>query len=203
MGLNKYERKLSQSFYHSNDVVSISKQLLGKYLCTNLEGVLTVGKIVETEAYCGATDKACHAYLGKNTNRTKVMFEEGGRAYIYMCYGIHHLFNIVTNKQGYADAVLIRAVEPVYNIDIMLARRKRNKLDYKLTSGPGKLSQALGLKKELNNTDLFGNTIWVSPNENITEDQIIATPRIGIDYAEEDALLPWRFIIKNNKWCSK
>ncbi len=196
-------KKLDQSFYTGEDVVNIAKGLLGKYLYTNIDGRLTAGMITETEAYCGKTDKACHAYPNKMTNRTKVMFETGGIAYIYLCYGIHHLLNIVTNTKGNADAVLIRAIEPKEGIDTMLERRKYLEVNTKLTSGPGSLSQALGITTKFNSTNLSGEKIWLTEGEKISNAEIFETTRIGVNYAGEDALLPWRFYIKGNPWVSR
>lgn len=196
--------KITKEFYENEDVVDVAKQLLGKLLCTNIDGVFTSGKIVETEAYCGATDKACHAHLNRRTKRTEIMFGEGGHAYVYLCYGIHALFNIVTNKKGSADAVLIRAIEPVDGIEAMLERRKMDKTAYRLTAGPGILSQALGIDTSHYGTDLAGNLIWLEDHKVIVDNnEIISSARVGIDYAGEDALLPWRFRIRGNKWCSK
>ncbi|UZR95031.1 DNA-3-methyladenine glycosylase [Chondrinema litorale] len=196
--------KITKEFYENEDVVDVAKQLLGKMLCTNIDGVFTSGKIVETEAYCGAIDKACHAHLNRRTKRTEVMFGEGGHAYVYLCYGIHALFNIVTNKKGSADAVLIRAIEPVAGIDTMLERRKMDKTAYRLTAGPGILSQALGIDTSHYGTDLVDNLIWLEDHKVVVDNnEIISSARVGIDYAGEDALLPWRFRIRDNKWCSK
>ncbi len=198
--------KLSQSFYLREDVVQISKDLLGKYLVTNIDDKITVGKIVETEAYRAPDDKACHAHLNRFTERTKVMFEAGGTAYIYLCYGIHHLFNIVTAPKGMAHAVLIRAVEPIENVNVMLQRRKFVELKYNLTAGPGTLTKALGISKKQNGINLLDekSSIWIEDRgEVILEENIIASPRVGIDYAEECALWDWRFRVKNSKWTSR
>lgn len=160
--------------------------------------------IVETEAYNGVIDKASHAYGGKRTKRTETMYHQGGVSYIYLCYGIHHLFNVVTNVRDVPHAILIRAIEPLEGIDIMMQRRKKTTLDTTLTSGPGSLSQALGITTEFNNIDLQGDEIWISDNHILVPDsEIIASPRVGVAYAKEDALLPYRFRIKENKWCSK
>ncbi|MEM6297498.1 MAG: DNA-3-methyladenine glycosylase [Bacteroidota bacterium] len=206
MGLFEENPPLPESFYTRSDVVQISKDLLGKWLWTFQNGEFTAGKIVETEAYCGETDKACHAHQNRFTKRTRVMFEQGGRAYVYLCYGIHELFNIVTNVEGKADAVLIRAIEPTVGEAIMLERRNQNKLAPTLTAGPGRLTKALAITRELNAEILQSPQVWISQNPekaNIPESEVLAGPRIGIDYAEEDALLPWRFRIKGSKWCSK
>ncbi len=196
--------KLPLNFYIRSDVVQISKELLGKTLYTHIDGITTAGIITETEAYCGATDKACHAHLNRRTKRTEIMFAEGGVAYVYLCYGIHHLFNVVTNIKDQADAVLIRAISPKKGIEHMLQRRKMTKLQTRLTAGPGCLSKAMGIHKEHNSESLLGNTIWIEDEGyHIGSEQIVSTTRIGIDYAEEDALLPWRFYIGGNKWISK
>lgn len=185
---------LKKSFYENDDVVEVSKNLLGKVLCTQLGDVFTSGVITETEAYCGRNDKACHANNGKRTPRTEVMFGEPGHAYIYLCYGIHHLFNVVTNKKGLADAVLIRAIKPLDGIDMMKFRRDIKNIKT-LSDGPGKLTQALGITTELNKNNLLTLPIWIEErNISISPDKIRTTKRIGIDYAEEDANKPWRFL---------
>jgi DNA-3-methyladenine glycosylase len=195
--------KLPRSFYLRHDVVDVARDLLGKYLVTEFDGVLTSAKIVETEAYKGSTDRACHAFNYRKTKRTEVMFENGGVAYVYLCYGIHHLFNIITNIEGEPDAVLIRAAEPLEGVEEMLARREMNELETRLTAGPGSLSKALGIRKELTGIDLSDDKIWLEDRgETIDPELIIASPRVGIDYAGEDAKLPWRFRVKNSKWVS-
>ncbi|WP_420575868.1 DNA-3-methyladenine glycosylase [Ekhidna sp.] len=192
--------KLPRSFYLREDVVEVAKDLLGKVLITNVSGIITAGKIVETEAYCGRGDKACHAN-GKRTPRTEVMYGQGGHAYVYLCYGIHHLVNVVTNKEGRADAVLIRALEPVYGIDAMKERRKHTKA--KLAFGPGTLSQAMGINVKMTGTDLLSDQIWIGSDDKEENFEILAGTRIGVEYADEDALKPWRFVIAGNKFVSK
>lgn len=192
--------KLPRSFYERGDVVQIAKDLLGKVLVTNLNGILTAGKIVETEAYCGRGDKACHANE-RRTPRTEVMYQQGGSAYVYLCYGIHHLFNVVTNKEGLADAVLIRALEPIEGMDVMKERRKFTKA--KLASGPGTLSQAMGIQVKMTGYDLLSEEIWIGKPEKNEEFEILSDKRIGVEYAEEDALKPWRFVIAGNRFVSK
>lgn len=192
--------KLPRSFYLREDVVQIAQDLLGKVLITNLDGDITAGKIVETEAYCGRGDKACHAN-GKRTPRTEVMYAEGGRAYVYLCYGIHHLVNVVTNKAGQADAVLIRALEPLEGIEMMKERRKFTQA--KLASGPGTLSQAMGIHVKMTGHDLLSDEIWIGEHIGENNFNILSDTRIGVDYAEEDALKPWRFVIEGNKFVSK
>lgn len=199
--LSTYE-KLPGSFYISPDVVEIARALLGKYLVTNIDGIITAGKIVETEAYNGRCDRACHAFQRK-TGRTRVMYGVGGRAYVYLCYGIHHLFNVVTNQEGMADAVLVRAVEPVAGLEEMQVRRGATIRHAKLTAGPGTLSQALGIHRHHTGTDLTGDLIWIARNTNEGGELNIETDtRIGVAYAGEDALLPWRFFIRGNPFVS-
>jgi DNA-3-methyladenine glycosylase len=196
--------KLPVSFYARPDVVQISKELLGKYLLTEIDGVRTGGMIVETEAYSGQNDKACHASQGRRTARTEVMYQQGGVAYVYLIYGLHHLFNIVTNKEGMADAVLIRAIEPTEGIEEMLLRRRMQKKGKRLTAGPGVMSEALGISRKQYGEPLTGPPIWVEDRQQkLNEEEIIARPRVGVAYAGEDALLPWRFSIKSNPWVSK
>src|SRR5687768_5694284 len=195
--------KLADSFYQRTNVVKIARELLGKVLFTNINGIVTGGIIVETEAYSWK-EKGCHAYGAKKTNRNAVMFENGGYTYVYLCYGMHHLFNIVTNGRDVPEAVLIRAIEPVHGVDEMFLRRGMLKNNYHLTSGPGKLTKALGIDRKLNGKFLLDDEVWVEDvGTKISNQKILATPRIGIDYAGEDALLPWRFIVKGNAWVSK
>ncbi len=191
------------SWYLNDNVAEVAKQLLGKILCTLIDGELTKGMIVETEAYSGYNDKACHANNQKKTGRNQIMFGAGGHAYVYLCYGIHHLFNIVTNKKGRADAVLIRAVEPSEGVDTMKKRRNMTSIEKRLTAGPGVLSCALGIQTIHYGTAMNSDTIWIEEGALIHEDKIVASVRIGVEYAEEDALKPWRFYIKENGWVSK
>jgi len=196
--------KLSRDFYTGSDVVNVSKELLGKFLVTSIDGHLTSGMIVETEAYCGRNDKACHANEGRRTKRTEIMFGEGGRAYVYLCYGIHHLFNVTTNADSMADAVLIRGVEPVDGIEQMVRRRNNISVKSKLTAGPGALSQALGITTALYGQDLLGDIIWIEERGiHLKADQIVAGSRVGVEFAGDDALRPWRFAVENSQWVSK
>jgi DNA-3-methyladenine glycosylase len=197
-------KKLPQSFYLNSNVVSLAQDLVGKVLCTNIGGKTTKAVITETEAYCGRSDKACHASGGKRTSRTETMYQCGGIAYIYLCYGIHHLFNIVTNVEDKADAVLVRAVKPLEGIDVMLERRNAETVTPRLTAGPGRLTQALGITTSMDKTSLVGDTIWMEEWSSIFwNSKLTATTRIGVDYAGEDAQLPWRFYPKNISWVSK
>ena len=191
------------NFYQDVNVVRIAKDLLGKQLWTNFNNKLTVGLIVEVEAYCGATDQACHAFPDKRTARTQIMYEAGGVAYVYLVYGMHHLFNIVTNVKGSADAVLVRAIEPVAGEEEMKIRRNQNLSNKLLTGGPARLTQALGITVENNRTDLQSEQIWLTEGKVYSDDDIITSTRIGVEYAGKDAHLPWRFHIKGNKYVSK
>lgn len=196
---------LSADFYRREDTVQIAKDLLGQHIITEIGGVLTKGRIVETEAYKAPEDKACHAYLNRNTKRTKTMFLPGGVAYIYLCYGIHHLFNVVTGPIGAAHAVLVRAVEPVEGMDVMLHRRKLERVKPQLTAGPGVMSQALGIHKKYDGIDLTNPTglIRIEAAPAIPPSEIVAGSRIGIDYAEECVDWPWRFYLPDCRWVSK
>ena len=195
--------KLTVEFYQREDVLLISRELLGKVLYTNFHGKLTSGIIVETEAYAGVTDKASHAYGGRRTKRTETMYAKGGSAYVYLCYGIHHLFNIVTNKENIPNAVLIRAIQPQDGIEIMLQRRNKKKVDQSFTAGPGSLTQALGITVKDSGTFLMDNLIWLEDqNINYTNQDILASPRVGVQYAGKDAQNPWRFQVEISPWVS-
>ncbi len=196
--------KLPLDFYERDDVVLIAKELLGKKLCVQSAEGLVVGKITEVEAYAGRNDKASHARDGLRTERNKVMYAKGGTSYVYLIYGIHHLFNVVTNIKGRADAVLIRAIEPLEGFDLMLERRGKSKVDKSLSSGPGTLSQALGINYKVHNgLNLLDDLVWLEDQPCLTDDQMVTSTRIGIDYAGEDALKPWRFYMKDSVWISK
>lgn len=191
-------KKLPHAFYLQHDVVHIAKSLLGKVLVTQWNDVVTTGRIVETEAYAGTIDKASHAYKGR-TPRTAVMFAEGGTAYIYLCYGIHQMFNIVTNTEGIPHAVLIRALEPLEGVDVMLQRTKKKIADNTLTRGPGNVGKAMGFHTSQTGLSLQSNELFIGEDGfSLDEENIKASPRIGVDYAAEDALLPYRFYIKGN-----
>ena len=195
--------KLPATFFEQKNVVKIARELLGKGLFTKIDGVVTGGMIVETEAYSWK-EKGCHAFDGRKTARNEIMFSDGGYAYVYLCYGMHNLFNVVTNTKGTAEAVLIRAVEPVAGLEEMKARRGELKNPYHITSGPGKLTRALGIDRTFNGKYLRDTEVWIEDLGIIVKNKdILASKRIGIDYAGEDANLPWRFTIKDNKWVSK
>ena len=196
--------KLSHSFYRSNNILQSAQDLLGKVLCSSINDKFTSGKIVEVEAYLGSNDRASHSYNNKKTQRTAPMFASGGISYVYLCYGIHHLFNVVVGEKNNPCAILIRGLEPVDGVDIMLKRRNLNNLKNELTNGPGKLTQALGITTQINRKSLLGNKIWIEDyNRHVIKKDILSSSRIGVDYAGRDAKLPYRFYIKNNKWVSK
>ena len=195
--------KLTDTFYQRTNVVKIARDLIGKVLFTNVDGIITGGVIVETEAYSWK-ERGCHAYKAKKTPRNSIMFEKGGYTYVYLCYGMHYLFNIVTNREAVPEAVLIRALEPLQGVDEMVIRRGKIINPYHLTSGPGKLTKAMGIDRKLNGKYLTDDEVWVEDlGRRIKPGGIAASPRIGIDYAGEDALLPWRFTLKESDWLSK
>lgn len=195
--------KLPFSFYLNTDVNSLARQLIGKMLFTQIDGEITAGIIVETEAYAGIEDKASHAYGGRLTDRTKTMYLKGGVSYVYLCYGIHNLFNVVTGPLNTPHAVLIRGVEPVIGTEIMLQRRGMTLLKPNLTAGPGALSKALGIDRTFNARDLTGEEIWIEDGWDVDPESIVAAPRVGVGYAADHALLPWRYYIKGNRFVSK
>ncbi len=196
-------KKLDYYFYNRADVVNIARELLGKVLVTQWDGVVTSGRIVETEAYRGVTDRASHAWNGRRTRRTEIMYDDGGKGYVYLCYGIHHLFNVVTNIKETPHAVLVRAVEPMEGIGTMLQRTGKKKPDRTLTSGPGNVSKALGLMVSHSGVSLLEDTVFIADDSYaLKKRDIIATTRIGVDYAGEDALLPYRFFIRDNIYVS-
>jgi DNA-3-methyladenine glycosylase len=199
MNLPRIYRKLDPSFYQSEDVVMLAKLLIGKLLVTRFDGELTSGIIVETEAYRGAVDKASHAYGNRRTGRTEIMFASGGLAYVYLCYGIHHLFNVVSGSAGVPHAILIRAIEPFEGKDIMLLRSGKKKWDNSIGSGPGNVTKALGIHTSHTGTSLLGGEIFIADNGISFQDtEIVSTPRIGVDYAGEDAALHYRFVVKGH-----
>lgn len=196
-------KKLESAFYQHHDVVALGRELLGKVLVTNFNDCLTAGIIVENESYKAPEDKASHAYNNRRTKRTETMFAMGGISYIYLCYGIHHLFNIVTGPKDVAHAILVRAIMPVDGIQIMQSRRKLLQAGPRLSNGPGVLTQALGLNKRHNAKCLLTSEIWVEDRGiHVPSKDIVAAPRIGISYAQEFVDKPWRFFIKNNPWVS-
>ncbi|MBU2650164.1 MAG: DNA-3-methyladenine glycosylase [Bacteroidetes bacterium] len=189
--------KLSRDFYLRDDVVIIARDLIGKKLITCIGGKQTTGMITETEAYEGETDRASHAFGGRKTQRTEIMYQIGGRAYIYLCYGIHSLFNIVTNQDGIPHAVLIRGIKPLTGLETMLERTGKKQIKKDFGNGPGKVSRALGIHYSQTGIDLLGDIIWLEENKFDHEKFMIETTiRVGIDYAGEDARLPYRFVLK-------
>lgn len=186
---------LPNSFYQRHDVVLIAKELLGKTLFTYFDNQLTGGIITETEAYGGEIDKASHAYGGRRTNRTEIMYHEGGTAYVYLCYGVHSLFNIVTHQKEVPHAVLIRGIHPTHGIETMLLRTGKSKITHDFCVGPGKVTKALGIHFSHSGLHLSDKPIWLEDNNIlVNENEIFSGKRIGVDYAGEDALLPYRFI---------
>ena len=197
-------RKLGIDFYQRANVLQIAKELLGKILVTKWNGIETSGRIVEVEAYNGIIDKASHASGGRRTSRNEVMYGKGGMAYVYLCYGIHHLFNVVTNEQETPHAVLIRALEPLKGIDTMLKRTNKTQLDHTLTRGPGNVSKALGISfKHHSGHSLLSKDLFIAEDNFVSNKKDVASsPRIGVDYAGDDASLPYRFYLKGNPFVS-
>ena len=196
-------KKLSLSFYQRKDVVTIAKDLIGKIVVTNIDGKITSGRIVETEAYVAHIDKASHAYKGKRTLRNEAMYAAAGTVYVYICYGLHNMLNIVTNDINVPDAILIRALEPIDGIDTMLERTNKKILDNTLTKGPGNVAKAMGVSKNISGLLLGKEQINILKNNFIIpEKEIGMSKRIGIDNAGEDALLPYRFYLKGNRFVS-
>ena len=195
---------LPPSYYTSADVLILAKDLLGKQIVSHVNGQLTSGIIVETEAYRAPEDKGSHAFGNKRTPRTATMFAQGGVSYIYLCYGIHHLLNVVVGDKDVAHAVLIRAIEPVDGLEYIQTRRNQSSL-IQCTNGPGKLSAALGITTQLNHQAFYANDSQIhllDLGQSYKESDIIKSPRVGIAYAQEWALKPWRFRVKDNPYTS-
>jgi len=197
-------KKLPVHFYDREDVVAIAKELLGKIVFSNIDGNTASGRIVETEAYVAHIDKASHSFAGKRTARNEHMYGKPATSYVYICYGMHQMLNVVTNKKDIPDAVLIRALEPLTGIEIMLQRTGKEKLDNTLTRGPGNVGKALGISKLHSGLDLLGEDLFIyTDNESdVPVDKIGASKRIGVESAGEAALLPYRFYMKGNKYVS-
>lgn len=196
--------KLPLDFYTHSDVLSITRDLLGKYLFTRIDGIVTGGYIVEAEAYNGIIDKASHAFGNRRTPRTETMYQHGGISYVYLCYGIHEMFNVVTSTEGEPHAVLIRAIVPTDGIEEMLLRRNMSVLKPNITMGPGSVAKALGISRKINTFSLTGDTIWIEDRGlAFTDDEVKAVPRVGVDYAGADALLPYRLFVKGCPYVSK
>ena len=201
--MKEASKKLGRAFYNRKDVVLVAKELIGKVLVTRLDGIRTAGRIVETEAYAGVGDRASHAYAGRRTTRSESLYGDAGIAYVYICYGMHHLFNVTTNKKDIPHAVLIRALEPLEGLNTMLDRSGKLQMDFTITKGPGNLSRAMGISKLHTGANLFSEEIFIEDDGfRFNKDLVIATKRIGVDYAREDAELPYRFIVKGNPYVS-
>jgi DNA-3-methyladenine glycosylase len=196
-------QKLSIEFYERDDVAQIARDLLGKFIITNFEKKYTVGRIVETEAYAGKIDKASHAYNNRRTARTEVMFGNAGVSYVYLCYGIHHLFNVICNTKDKPDAVLIRGIEPIEGMDKMLQRFNKEKTDSSIGRGPGNVSKALGISTQHTGIDLQSRQLWLGEEQAETTFSICASPRIGVDYAGDHAQWLYRFFIDGHPQVSK
>jgi len=208
-------RKLTQSFFQQ-PTLKVAENLLGKFLIVQRDGTpralraeqspydgkRVAGKIVETEAYIGEDDLACHASKGR-TNRSEILYCKAGTVYVYLVYGMYYCLNIVTERENFPSAVLIRAIEPIEGIDLMKKRRKTNILR-NLASGPGKLCMAFGINKKLNGENVFGKDIWIEDRgEDESPKNIISAPRVGVDYAKHCKNLPWRFYIRDNPFVSR
>lgn len=196
---------IDREYYLNPDVVGLAKSLLGKIIVSKVDNHITSGVIIETEAYKAPEDRASHAFNNRRTPRTSTMFMEGGHAYVYICYGIHHLFNVITAVEGIPHAVLIRALEPLDGLDHMLIRRKMSALNYTITKGPGSLSQALGITQNLNATKLYDRKSPIQlfeSNQKYSDSQIGISKRIGVESSGESASLPYRFYVKGNVYVS-
>ena len=196
-------QKLTAPFYQRSNVVLIAEELIGKILVTDFNNIRTSGRIVETEAYNGHIDKASHAFGGRRTKRTEIMYASGGLAYVYLCYGIHHLFNVVTNLNDVPHAVLIRGIEPIEGKEIMMQRMQRQKFDHTIGRGPGNVSKALGIFTTHTGSSLIGNEIFIAEDDfRVDPKQVGVSKRIGVDYAGDDAHLHYRFFLKGNPFVS-
>jgi len=191
-------RKLPAAFYLTDDVIHAAQTLLGELLVTRFDGLYTSGRIVETEAYNGVVDRASHSYNNRRTARTEVQFGKGGKAYVYLCYGIHHLFNVTLAPEGHPLVVLIRAIEPVAGIDTMLARAKKSSPDNSLGRGPGNVTRVLGIHTAHSGDSLQKEISIYDDGYVLPPAEMGVSARIGVDYAGQDALLPYRFYIKGN-----
>jgi len=196
-------KKVPLSFYDRKDVVKIAEELLGKIIVTKIDGFVTSGRIVETEAYVGISDKASHSFSGRRTAKNEHMYSAPGTTYVYICYGMHQMMNIVTNEKEIPDAVLIRAIEPLEGIDIMLQRTGKGQLDKTLTRGPGNVGKALGIFKHHSGLHLLDEQIYLlDDGQKILKENIGISKRIGVESAGADGLLPYRFFVKGNKYVS-
>ena len=199
--MSNRRKKLKPEFFR-RPTLEVAEGLLGKYLMVKRNGKILAGKIVETEAYIGENDLACHASRGR-TNRSEILYQKAGTIYVYLVYGMYYCFNIVTEREHFPSAVLIRAVEPDEGIEVMKKLRKTNTL-HNLASGPGKLCMAFGINKKMNGHSIFGDEIYIEDRgERVAKEDIARAKRIGVDYAGIYAHYPWRFYIKGNKFVSK
>ena len=196
-------KKLPLNFYKRKDVVAIAKDLVGKIVVTKFDGLVTSGRIVETEAYVAHVDKASHSFGGRRTAKNEHMYAHPGTAYVYICYGMHQMFNVVTNEKDIPDAVLVRAIEPLKGIDIMLQRTGKQKLDFTLTKGPGNVGKALGIFKKHSGLLLLDDEIYLADDGfKLKENEIGISKRIGVESAFPDSELPYRFYVRGNKFVS-
>ena len=196
-------KKLPLNFYKRKDVVAIAKELIGKIVVTKFDGLVTSGRIIETEAYVAHIDKASHSFGGRRTAKNEHMYAHPGTAYVYICYGMHQMFNVVTNKKDIPDAVLVRAIEPLEGIDIMLQRTAKPKLDFTLTKGPGNVGKALGIFKKHSGLHLRDDEIYLADDGfKLKENEIGISKRIGVESAFPDSELPYRFYVRGNKFVS-
>ena len=196
-------KKLPLDFYDRDDVILIARELLGKIVITQFSGILTSGRIMETEAYIGISDRASHSYDGKRTTRNEHMYAGPGYSYVYICYGIHQMLNIVTNKKGIPDAVLIRALEPLSGIEQMLLRTGKNDGDKTLTRGPGNVGKAMGISSSHSGLSFRSKELFIADDLFILQEKEIgSSSRIGVESAGEAALYPYRFYIRGNRFVS-
>lgn len=194
--------KVRHSFYTQTDTEQVARDMLGMWLVHDGEDGLTAGRIVETEAYCGGEDRGCHAFGMKRTPRTEVMFREGGVAYIYLCYGIHQMFNVVTHREGEPHAILVRALEPTEGLDLMRERRQTDTLT-DLCSGPGKLGKAMGFHTSQTGTSLLGNRIWLEGEPGQVSRNIVEGPRVGMHFDGFYCTVPWNFRVAGSPFVSQ
>ena len=196
--------RLDDAFYRRTRVTTVARGLIGKHLFARIDGQLCGGIVVETEAYAGPEDRASHAFGNRRTSRTEPMFLAGGAAYVFLCYGMHHCFNVVTGAAGIPHAVLIRALQPTHGLAAMRCRRGPRVPDARLTRGPGALAQALGITVADSGLALAGRRIWLEARgPAVPARRIAARRRIGVDYAGEDAERPWRFVLRDSPWLSR
>ena len=196
-------KKLPKSFYQREDVLKIAEEFLGKIVVSKFNGITTSGRIVECEAYDGIIDRASHAFAGKRTTRNETMYAESSTAYVYICYGIHHLFNVITNKKEIPHAILIRALDPMTGVDKMLERRQKKQLDNTITKGPGSLSVAMGISIKHDRYSLLSDQLFLADDGFvIPKENVGISARIGVESAGKAAKYPYRFFVKGNPFVS-